>query len=302
MANNLQRWAIRRLPARLALPVRPKLPLRSANVAAAAVIILAGALSTAWAFIVPIFQAPDEPAHFDYAISIYTAGHLIAASDKPPGWIVSPYTRYLMKAVDFDGIMQHSSIRAPSGYGIPAYFAAIDARAPRVPFGTIVPQVSYVAAYPFGFYALEALWMRAVSLFTGSLRRALLLRAPAVRHPNDARPLFQLPYGSRFSGFRHGWASASLRSSAFFPLNTLVSSYVQPDNSHTRLSASLYCAARLRSQGLTMAASLPLGIAVGSSLGHEVSILPKRRVADRLCSSCCLLRGTRARHFRPLPR
>jgi|GEM_PF-6893956 len=36
-----------------------------------ALILLAGALSAFWAFAVPIFQGPDEPAHFDYAISIY---------------------------------------------------------------------------------------------------------------------------------------------------------------------------------------------------------------------------------------
>jgi len=77
---------------------------RRANIAAAIVILLAGGLSTVWVFLVPIFQAPDEPAHFDYAASIYTAHRLITLNDGSPDWIVNPYTKYLMRAADFDRI------------------------------------------------------------------------------------------------------------------------------------------------------------------------------------------------------
>lgn len=88
---------------------------RGADLAALAVILLAGALSATWAFLVPIFQAPDEPAHFDYAISIMSAGRLIHVGDRPADWVVSPYTRYLLRATDFERIAWHSSMRVPSG-------------------------------------------------------------------------------------------------------------------------------------------------------------------------------------------
>ncbi len=76
---------------------------RRANIAVAIVILLAGGLSTIWVFLVPMFQAPDEPVHFDYAASIYSAGRLITLDDGTPDWIVSPYTKYLMRAADFGG-------------------------------------------------------------------------------------------------------------------------------------------------------------------------------------------------------
>src|SRR5579871_2466709 len=90
---------------------------RRTAIAAAVVILLAGGLSTVWAFLVPIFQAPDEPAHFDYAASIYGAHRLIRLSDGSADWIVSPYTKYLLKALDFSRLAMNSSMRAPSGYG-----------------------------------------------------------------------------------------------------------------------------------------------------------------------------------------
>ncbi len=135
---------------------------RAADIGALVAILIAGALSTFWAFYVPIFQAPDEPAHFDYAMSIYQAKRLVRLTDGKPGWLVSPYTNYLLRASDFDRIAWHSSMRAPSGYGTRAYFAEFDAQAPsltaRFPKSDTINYI--VPDYPFGFYALEALWMR----------------------------------------------------------------------------------------------------------------------------------------------
>ncbi|MGA2760250.1 MAG: hypothetical protein ABSF08_08040, partial [Candidatus Cybelea sp.] len=120
---------------------------RAADVAAICAILLAGALSTAWVFIVPIFQANDEAAHFDYAISIANAGHPIPMGDKKADWIVSPYTRYLLSANDYFRIAFHSSMRAPRGYGSVAYYQRLDANAPSLreipdPRG----RISYLAA------------------------------------------------------------------------------------------------------------------------------------------------------------
>lgn len=230
------------------------------------VIFLAGTLSTVWVFLVPIFQAPDEPAHFDYAISIYNARRLITLADGKPDWIVSPYTKYLMQAVDFQRIMGHSSMRVQPGYDTREYFARVDATAPSLskplkPSGRIsylVPDI-----YPFGFYALEAFWMRAVSLFTGSLVTLFFA----------ARLLcvFLLMVGLYFN-YRTAlnlglprWTSAALVAAVgFFPLTSLASSYVQPDNlAYALVSASLFFATELRSGAPQLRTVLPLGLSLG---------------------------------------
>ncbi len=238
---------------------------RLGRIAAPAIVLLAGALGTLWAFLVPIFQGPDEPAHFDYAISIFSAERLIRMGDGQTDWIVSPYTKYLMRAVDQERIAWHSSMRVPAGYGTAAYFARVDAGAPdpravRAPDG----KISYlVPAYPFAFYALEALWMRAVSLFTGSLV-ALFFAARLLC-------VFLTMLGLYFN-YRTALnlricpatAAALTAGIAFFPLVTFVSSYVQPDNlSYALVSATLFFATSLRPGTLRPATVAGLGLSLG---------------------------------------
>jgi hypothetical protein len=238
---------------------------RRANVATGIVILLAGALSSVWVFLVPIFQAPDEPAHFDYAISIYSAGRLIRLSDGRPDWIVSPYTKYLMRAADFDRIAWHSSMRVPAGYGTHPYFARVDAGGP----GTQDPppasgRISYIAPlYPFGFYGLEALWMRIVSLFTGSLV-ALFFAARLLC-------VFLMMVGLYFNyrtalnlGVPRWIGVALVAAIGFFPLTSFVSSYVQPDNlAYALVSAALFFATQLSRAEAPLPASTALGVALG---------------------------------------
>jgi len=238
---------------------------RRANIAAIIVILLAGGLSTVWAFLVPIFQAPDEPAHFDYAISIFSAGRLITWADGEPDWIVSPYTKYLMRATDFDRIVWHSSMRVPAGYGGRAYFAHVAAEAP--PLQAHVHgggRISYIARlYPFGFYALEALWMRVVALFGGSLV-AMFFAARLLC-------VFLMMLGLYFN-YRTAlnlglprWMSVGLVAAVgFFPLTTFVSSYVQPDNlAYALVSAALFFATELSRRGLRPSIVAALGLCLG---------------------------------------
>lgn len=238
---------------------------RRANAAAAVVILLAGALSAVWAFLVPIFQAPDEPAHFDYAASIYGARRLIRLSDGRADWIVSPYTKYLLKALDFSDLAMNSKMRAPAGYGSEPYFARLDAGAPSLkrrfePQGSI----NYIVpAYPFGFYALEAAWMHVVALFTGSLV-ALFFSARILC-------VFLLMVGLYFN-YRTAlnlgvprWTSVALIAGiGFFPMTSFVSSYVQPDNlAYALVSASLFFATTLRSKAPRAANLAPLAASLG---------------------------------------
>lgn len=239
-------------------------PARIANVAAAIVILLSGALSTAWAFIVPIFQAPDEPAHFDYAISILSAHRLVTLADGPPAWIVSPYTKYLMQASDFERIAWHSSMRVPPGYGTRAYFAGVgnDARRLRVRPGS---RISYIAPlYPFGFYAAEALWLGFISLFGGSIVTLFF----AARLLCVFFLMVGLYYNYRTAlnlGVPSWIAVAIVAAIGVFPLASFVSSYVQPDNlSYVLVSAALYYASKLRA---IAAVALPTIAALGVAIG-----------------------------------
>jgi hypothetical protein len=238
---------------------------RVADAAALCAITLAGALSTAWVFIVPIFQANDEAAHFDYAISIASAGRPIPMGDKKADWIVSPYTRYLLRANDYFRIAFHSSMRAPRAYGTLAYYRRLDANAPSLRGAQDPPgRISYLAAlYPFGFYVLEGAWMKVLASFTNSLTAVFF----------GARLLcvFLTMLGLYFNyrtainiGVPRWIGVALVTATGFFPLTTTVSAYVQPDNlAYTLVSASLFLATQLRCAKRPLLATAALGLALG---------------------------------------
>ncbi|MBV9717941.1 MAG: DUF2142 domain-containing protein [Candidatus Eremiobacteraeota bacterium] len=213
-----------------------------ARIAALTVILLSGALSTIWVFRVPIFQAPDEPAHFDYAISLASAGRLIGLGDGKPAWIVSPYTKYLMRASDFDRIVWRTSMHVAPDYGTRAYFARADAAAPNVrSYESPKGRISYITAlYPFGFYGLEAIWMRTVAALTGSLT-AVFFSARILCVLLTTIGLY-FNYRTAINLGVPRWTSVALTGAiGFFPLTSFVASYVQPDNlSYALVSAALF--------------------------------------------------------------
>lgn len=238
---------------------------RAADVAAICAIALAGALSAAWVFIVPIFQANDEAAHFDYAISIASAGHPIAMGDKRADWIVSPYTRYLLSANDYFRIAFHSSMRAPHGYGTLSYYRRLDANAPSLreppdPAG----RISYLAAlYPFGFYALEGGWMKILALLTNSLAVVFF----GARILCVLLTMLGLYFNYRTAvniGVPRWIGVALVVATGFFPLTTAVSAYVQPDNlAYALVSAALFFATQLRAGTRPWFTTAALGLALG---------------------------------------
>ena len=236
---------------------------RAAHCAALAVILAAGMLSAAWAFIVPIFQATDEAAHFDYAISILSSGNIVSTRGERTVWIASPYTRYLLGATDYFRIAFHSSMRAPRGYGTLAYYRRLDAAAPSLKDPAAPDGVSYIATAPFGFYVLEAVWMKAVALLTGSLVAVFF----AARLLCVVLTLFGLYFNYRTAlniGIPPWIGVALIAAVGFFPLTTLVSSYVQPDNlAYALLSASLFFATQLRVSRRPLATTAALGVALG---------------------------------------
>src|SRR5437879_4920364 len=63
----------------------------------AVVVAAAAGLALVWVFLVPIYQAPDEPQHLDYALAINTHRGLFQVHGKKyydfPG-VVHPYSVY----------------------------------------------------------------------------------------------------------------------------------------------------------------------------------------------------------------
>ena len=143
----------------------PRLTPVAAHALLGAIVALGTLLALCWALFVPILQDPDESPHIDYAFSILTGQRLILSSGRAISTDVHPYTRYLEAVTGFRGMRYSSYGRVPRGYGTRAYFARIDAGAPRVTPASSDsrPLPLYARAYPFGFYALEA----AVMALTG---------------------------------------------------------------------------------------------------------------------------------------
>src|SRR4051812_47521282 len=77
----------------------------------AAVVTGAVGLALVWVFLVPIYQAPDEPLHLDYALAIREHGGLFRLHyrswDELPS-SVHPYTHYLIEASQTGPMVQNS--------------------------------------------------------------------------------------------------------------------------------------------------------------------------------------------------
>jgi 4-amino-4-deoxy-L-arabinose transferase-like glycosyltransferase len=216
----------------------------------AGILLGAAGLALVWVFLVPIFQAPDEDTHLDYALCIHDRGSLLVGRHFPTvvdlGDCVHPYTLYLRERA-FTGPMLHDEVPGmPADYGTPAFFQAIDRDAPppdRVQFSD---GPFLLRAYPFGYYTLLAAWLRlvgachggvTVQFFAARILSVLLLVCSLLLTFATARELRLRP------------ATALLLTAVigFLPLTTFVASYVQPDNlSFTLVSLCFYLGLRAR--------------------------------------------------------
>jgi hypothetical protein len=236
------------------------------GIALTAIIALSAAQAAWWAFLVPIYQSPDEPAHLDYALTIHANKSLLYARNTdfkrlPPH--AHPYTDYLLDKSGGRGVMFHPGVKMPADYGTPEFFAAIKRDAPDLSTMPAGPTCQLAALYPAGYYALLALWIEAVghfrddilTLFFGARLFSVALLAISLWLTYATMRL--LGYHARFCLF----VTACIGS---FPLTSFVSSYVQPDNlSFTLVSLTFYLTLRARRSGLSTVALA----AVGASLG-----------------------------------
>ena len=240
---------------------------RAAAVILAVELTVSAAIATGWVAVVPIFQSPDENSHFDYAISIYSAGWLINARELPvtdsaTPMGVHPYTRLLEDRTAIDVVAHHSQVKMPPGYGSSLYLRQIDADATLISTKrTLNPAL--VSVYPFGYYALAAAVMGTVHAAGGGLvdmfYAARLLSV--VLFVAGLALTYRLV---RELGVTRERGLLITGIVGIFPLSSFVASYIQPDNlSFTLVTASLYAAARLRRRAATLLSTATLGLLIG---------------------------------------
>lgn len=220
------------------------------DVASLLVALLCGALSVIWALRVPVFESPDEAAHADYAFALYDVGRPFVVRNAIAHTFATPQTRYLADAIGYREMRYNPTARAPSGYGTSAYFRALDRAAPqprnRVPaHGSTMPYVMF--AYPIGYYAILATVMEAA----GKLSRGSLSAEFFIGRFSSALFLtftLLIVYRIfRILSFSRAVALAASLALGSFPLVTVVSSAIQPDNLALLVStAILYYALRFQ--------------------------------------------------------
>ena len=204
-----------------------------------------------WALLVPIFEAPDEPVHIDYAFNIFSAGRLINVREPTFPWNVSAlspegempivwhrYTWRLIGVSELDRIAFHPRQKAPANYGTKEFFNDLDRsatpevstdadRQPRI--WDRPARYGYLAVYPFGYYALAGAWMRVLRTFSPRLS-VLFFGARSLSVLLLVCSLLLVYAISRELRLGRGRALLLTAIIGFFPLTSFVSSYVQPDN------------------------------------------------------------------------
>jgi hypothetical protein len=237
-----------------------------AGLTLAAIVFGATAVAAVWAFIVPIFQAPDEPYHFDYVLCLNAHHRPFRVRGMPPVfplYLVHPYCPYLWERTGGEAVIRHPDVRMPPGYGSAQFFSQINRDAPGVTDADVQRAPCYLAFYSCGYYALAAAWL-------GLLR---LVHAPLVALFFGTRLLstLLLPasllccYGSaRESGLERRRALFLTGCIGFFPLVSFVASYVQPDNlSLFLVTASWFLALRAKRTRWPLWTLVALGLCLG---------------------------------------
>lgn len=232
----------------------------------AVILISSALLALVWVFKVPILQNPDENSHVDYAFSIYSAGRLLNVRKPPSGWnvharagalpeaawerISHQYTLYLADSTDFQRIRFHPEEKVSPDYGTAAYYQRLDRKAPHSPakLPHLQPQDNpwLVTGYPFGYYALVAVWLGILAKFTGSVV-SLFFGARILSVVLFACSLFLTYATTRELHLSKARSLALTAIVGFSPLSTFVSSSIQPDNlSLLLVLLCFYCGLLLR--------------------------------------------------------
>jgi hypothetical protein len=213
---------------------------------------IAVALASGWALFLPAFLSPDEDSHYDYALTLYTAGRPMRPEENVVGRDTQPVVAYLMGATHARQQRLDAAVGADPGYGSPAYVRAVDAGAPHVDrlaehAGPIVP-VPYISRlYPIGYYALAAVAIGIGDAVTHGSALGELLFARFLSVALLVPTLVFTWLLLRELGLEQRRALLLLACTALLPLTAWMGGYVQPDNLVCALVAPiLYLALRLR--------------------------------------------------------
>ena len=225
---------------------------RRATLAVAILCAVTVALAIGWAIVLPIFLSPDEDNHYDYALTLFTAGRPMHPNENLVGKDTHPVVDYLMSATHARQQRLDYAVGADRGFGTPAYDRALDAGAPRVDprafaAGPISPAPYISRLYPIGYYALAASAIALgdrlthgsiVGQFYFARYLSIVLLVPALVFSWPA--LLELRIGTRR-------ATLLFACTALLPMTAWMAGYVQPDDLVCALVAPiLYLALRLR--------------------------------------------------------
>jgi hypothetical protein len=237
-----------------------------AHVVAGALGAIAVALAAGWALFLPLFLSPDEDSHYDYALTLYSAGRPMRPAENFVGRDTHPVVAYLMAATHARQQRLDTAVAADPGYGSAAYVRALDAGAPHVDArafhaGPISP-VPYISRlYPIGYYALAALAIGLGDLLTHGSAVGELLYARFFSVALLVPTLLFTWLVLRELGIGDRKALLMLACTALLPMTAWMSGYVQPDNLVGALVAPiLYLALRLRRNPGDAPALATLGI------------------------------------------
>jgi len=237
--------------------------------ALAAILLSATGLASVWVFVVPIYQAPDEPMNLDYALAIWEHGGLFcvhgATYDALPV-TVHPYTEYLKRGTEADEISFRWWRKVAPNYGTWDYYLALERAAPsRTGLRIDAPNRSF-AAYPFGYYGLLALWIMCLSivgdgpvfLFFAARFLSVILLGCSLFLVSGTLGKLRLP--RRF-------ALMLTAAIGLFPLTSFVASGILMDNlTFFLVSLCFYLVLRAREQQIQLSIAVGLGLTLGALL------------------------------------
>lgn len=196
----------------------------------AAIIGFGVLMACGWALYLPIFQNPDEDSHYDYALTLFSAGRAVRPAENVLGRDTHPVVDYLMRETHARELRLDRNLRADSGYGSAAYFHALDAKAPhRLVVGSLDPAPYISRFYPIGYYALASLAIAAGDAISG---HSVVAQFFAARFLS----VLLLPFTLWFTwralvelGIKRQKASSILACMALMPLTAWMAASVQPD-------------------------------------------------------------------------
>lgn len=248
-------------------------PGRGYRLALGTVVLAAAGLALYWVFLVPIYQAPDEPMNLDYALAIHEHGglfwvHYTSYEELPTS--VHPWTDYLADRCHSSEVAFQPRTKMPQGYGTWEWYAALERDAPvRDPSVISLPNKPF-SVYPYGYYTLLALWIGVLNMvhdgpafmFFGARILSVLMLIGT---------LFTIHATARRLHFKPVSALLLTACIGFFPLTTFLASAVQSDNlSFALVTLTFYLALLARDAPTNGRTIGVLGLVLGALLGTKV--------------------------------